>query len=405
MKLLYAVHGYKPAFRIGGPAVSVSAVAERLVRRGHEVTVVTSDLDLGERLDVPLESEVDVHGVKVWYFPTARLLSRWLPTVSGHGGGFLYAPAMARMLNERVSSMDAVHTHLPFIYPTYAAARAAFAANKPLFYHQRGVLDPQRLAFRRVKKKVYLELVEKSILNRAEMLVALTAHEVSTFRSIGVQTPCRVVPNGVELPRPELDVELRAQDKWGIAHDAKVVLFLGRIHPLKGVRLLVEAFSQACGPGTNTQLVVAGPDEDGEAARLQTRVDRLALRSSVLFPGPIDSKDKALLFARATLFCLPSVSEGFSMAVLEALASGVPVLLSPECNFREVEGARAGLVVPNEGRAWASAIEELLRDNDRLERMGKAGRDLVERQYSWDRVVDSMEETYLEGIAAWRRRA
>src|SRR4249919_2775870 len=110
MKILYAVHGYKPAIRIGGPAVSVSAVAERLVRHGHEVTVVTSDRDLGERLDVPLERGVDVDGVKVWYFPASSVFSGWLPGLSRTrgGAGFLYAPSMAPALQRLVGSVDAV---------------------------------------------------------------------------------------------------------------------------------------------------------------------------------------------------------------------------------------------------------------------------------------------------------
>src|SRR5438477_5082015 len=158
MKILYAVHGYKPAYRIGGPILSVSAVAERLVQRGHHVDVVTSNANVGETIDVPIDQPVDVAGVKVWYFRSENVFRRFLPKFSymSQSIGFLYSPAMRPRLNRLAAEADLVHTHMPFIYPSYAAAHAAFRHRKPLFYHQRGVFDPERLKFRSLKKSVYL---------------------------------------------------------------------------------------------------------------------------------------------------------------------------------------------------------------------------------------------------------
>src|SRR5215472_9005324 len=166
MRVLFAVHGYKPAWRIGGPILSVSSLAEGLVRRGHEVIVFTSDSNLDETLEVPTERPVEVDGVQVWYFRRWQPLRRVLPGISyvSKSLGFLYCPHMATALDRIVPSVDAVHTHLPFNYPTYAAARAAFNHGKPLFYHQRGVFDPERLRFRSLKKSLYLKLFEIPIL-------------------------------------------------------------------------------------------------------------------------------------------------------------------------------------------------------------------------------------------------
>lgn len=405
MRILYAVHGYKPAARIGGPAVSVPAIAERLVRRGHEVTVVTSDCDLGERLDVPLEREVEVDGVRVWYFRAATAWSSVLPLRDRAPGGFLYAPAMSAALRRLVPGVDLVHTHLPFIYPTYAAAKAAFVANKPLFYHQRGVLDPERLRYRRLKKRLYLALIERQILRRATMLIALTDREVESYRLLGVKAPCRVVPNGVDLPVPVPEARLQAQARWGLPATAPVVLFLGRLHPLKGTRLLVQAIAAARPALPEVRLVMAGPDEGGELAVLRRLAANLGLQDAVLFPGVVRGEDKHLLLGRADVFCLPSAAEGFSVAVLEALAAGTPVLLTPGCGFPEAQAAGAGRIVDPATGPLAQALLEMLSDARGLQAMGRAGRGLVERRYSWDRVVDALLEAYREGVARHRAPA
>jgi glycosyltransferase involved in cell wall biosynthesis len=404
MRILYAVHGYKPAVRIGGPAVSVPALAERLVRRGHDLTVVTSDRDLGERLDVPLEQEVDVEGVKVWYFPTTSVLSRWLPSARSPRApsGFLYAPSMAKALQRIVPSVDLVHTHLPFIYPTYAAAKAARVARKPLVYHQRGVLNPRRLEFKRLKKRLYLELIERPILRQATLLLALTNDEAAGYRRLGAEQPCWTVPNGVDLPPEQLEVRARAQSAWALPQAAPTVVFLGRLHPLKGTRKLLSAFREVHRVLPDARLLMAGPDEEGELSVLRSLAAAFGLGDAVLFPGVLRGEQKALLLARADVFCLPSVAEGLSMAVLEAMAARTAVLLTPGCGFPEVAAAGAGRIVEDEAEGLQRALLDMLADPAKLARMGEAGRALVERDYCWDRIVDRLLEAYTESIGLHR---
>lgn len=400
LRVLFAVHGYKPAYRIGGPILSVSAVAERLVRRGHHVTVFTTNSNLDQDLDVPLDQAVDVDGVEVWYFrrqDPGKGMASLLPYVF-RSMGFLYAPAMAAALDGLVPQVDLVHTHLPFIYPTYAAAHAAFRHRRPLFYHQRGVFDPNRLKFRALKKRLFLFAVERPILRRATTLFALTPAEVESYRALGVQTPCRVVPNGIDValyrtePGP-------AFDRSRIPDSATVVLFLGRLHPTKGADELLEAFLRVAGDRPDCVLVLGGPDEWNLEARFRDRIQSSRAAERVLFPGMVSGEAKLDLLARADLFCLPSDAEGFSMAVLEALSSATPVMISPGCHFPEVEAADAGRVVETAPGPMAAALSDLMSDRARLSVMGRRGRDLVARQYGWDAVVDAIEDAYREGIA------
>ena len=409
MRILYAVHAYKPSFRVGGPVRSVSAAAEMLVRKGHEVVVFTTNTNLDQELDVPVNQPQMVEGVEVWYFKREEPIKKWLPFVPylTRSLGFLYCPAMKAALDRVVPSVDVVDTQMPFVYPTYAAARAAFRHQRPLFYHQRGNFNPARLRFRESKKRLYIAAIERPIMRRATTLIALTEAERAAFRALGVTTPCAVIPNGVDLPAPREGAADRIEQSFGISPDAPVVLFLGRLHPIKGADLLLQAFRNAAEQLPDAILVMAGPDEWGLANEWKRRVADHNLQHRVIFTGMLEGDGKDDMLARADLFCLPSVGEGFSMAVLEALASKTAVMLSPGCGFPEVASAGAGRVVDADSRKMAEALIDLLGDRDRLRRMGEAGLRLVARDYSWGVIVDRLLATYEEGIerfATARRR-
>jgi glycosyltransferase involved in cell wall biosynthesis len=378
-------------------------LAEALVRRGHEVIVFTSDSNLDQTLEVPTERAVDVDGVQVWYFKRWLPLRRFLPGVTyvSKSIGFLYSPHMAEVLNRTVPSVDVVHTHLPFNYPTYAAARAAFAHGKPLFYHQRGVFDPERLKFRSLKKTLYLKFVEIPILRRATTLIALTDAEVLTYRRLGVDTPCRVIPNGIDAPQRDS----RGPDllnPLGIQPEHKLILFLGRIHPIKGADRLLDAFKRIQESFPEALLVLAGPDEFGLESALRKQSEVLLRTRRVIFPGMVTGSLKAQLLARADLFCLPSDAEGFSMAALEAMASRTAVLLSPGCHFPEVVSHGAGVISDPAPEALSVALARLLADPESLTRMGRAGASLVAERYSVGRTADLTLDAYREGLDRFR---
>ena len=400
MKILFAALGYKPAWRLGGPIHSVAGLAEGLVRKGHRVTVFTTNANLDEDLDVEVDRPHDVDGVEVWYFRREEWIKKWLPWIPylSKSAGFLYAPAMAEALHAAVPDVDVVHTHQPFIYPTWAAARAARRHGKPLVYHQRGVFDPAHLDFRSFKKSIYLAAAEKPTMRRATTLVALTSAEEANYRALGISTPCRVVPNGIEPEAYAGGDAARANGRWRLPPEAPVVLFLGRLHPTKGADLLLDAFRIAADRIPRAVLVLAGPDEWGLEARIRDSVSAAGLADRVRFPGMVSGTDKLDLLARADLFALPSDAEGFSMAILEALVTRTAVLLSPGCHFPEAEAAGAGRVVRQTSGDFAEALIGLLSDPAGLAAMGERGRELVRSRYSWDRITDTMVAIYAEGI-------
>jgi glycosyltransferase involved in cell wall biosynthesis len=408
VRVLFAAPGYKPAWRIGGPVVSVSSLAEELTRLGHEVSVYTTNANLDEDLDVRTDRPLQLDGVEVSYFRRSEPLRRWFPHVPylSKASGYLYAPRMRAALDELVPTMDVVHTHLPFTYPTYAAAHAAFRHGKPLFYHQRGVFDPQRLRFRSLKKMLFIRAFERPIVRRAAGLFALTEAERESYRRLGgIDAPCWVVPNGIHLPGgggEDDAAELRTLD---VQRHQTLVLFLGRLHPIKGADVLLDAFLDVQGSLPDAVLVLAGPDEFGLEAEFRRRADTAGVQARVLFPGMVQGRLKAALLRRADLFCLPSVAEGFSMAVLEALAHSTAVLLSPGCNFPAAEAAQAGRIVERTRKGVAAGLTDLLSDRGRLASMGAAGRRLVEREYTWRSVAERTLAAYREGIERYAARS
>lgn len=400
MKILYAVHGYKPAYRLGGPIHSVSAAAEALARKGHEVIVFATNSNLDEDLDVATDQPINVNGVEVWYFKREDPIQKWLPFIPylSKSMGFLYAPAMREQLDRIINSVDLVHTQMPFVYPTFAAGMASIRHKKPLFYQQRGVFGPERLKFRGMKKKLYINAIERPIMRRATTLIALTKAEVESYRALGVKTPCRVIPNGVDIVDHQHPFNRSASSLYDISPDEVIILFMARLHPIKGADRLIRAFLMLQDRFPKTKLVMAGPDEWGMVEKFRIAITKAGVGNRVLFPGMVTGEAKQELLARADLFCLPSDGEGFSMAVLEALANSSTVLISPGCHFSEVEKAGAGRVVKPEPEALSRAIAALLENPKELREMGKKGRDFVARHYSWDTVIDQLLDAYGEGI-------
>jgi glycosyltransferase involved in cell wall biosynthesis len=337
--------------------------------------------------------------VEVWYFRREEPVQKWLPFIPylSRSLGFLYCPEMRAALDQILPTVDAVDTHMPFVYPTYAAAHAAFRNQRPLFYHQRGNFNPARLRFRGLKKRLYIAGIERPIMRRATTLIALTDAERAAYRALGVDTHCEVIPNGIDIPAQRQDATTRLQQRFGLRSQAPVVLFLGRLHPTKGADVLLQAFFEAANR-TDAILVMAGPDEWHLTAEWQQRIADHNLQDRILFTGMLTGSDKEDMLARADLFCLPSIGEGFSMAVLEALAYRTAVMLSHGCNFPEVIEAGAGRVVEAESSQMAAALIDLLGDRERLKQMGEAGLRLVSKHYSWDVITDRLLAAYSEGI-------
>lgn len=406
MHILYVAHGYKPAYRLGGPIWSISALAEGMVARGHTVTVFATNGNGHEDLDVPTDRVVDVDGVSVRYFRRTEPFRRYLPWLKyvSQSIGYLYTADLVPAMRSILERVDIVHTQMPFVYPTQAAARLALAYGAPLFYSQRGVFDPARLQFRSWKKSLYIRLVERPIMRRATGLVALTPDEVTSFRAVGVETPVHLVPNGINVERFRRVPRAGSLGQMGISEGHTVILFLARLHQTKGLDLLVDAFVRIAEEHPASVLVLAGNDEQGLLPGLRERIAAAGLTKRVITPGIVTGEQKLDLLARADLFALPSIGEGLSMAVLESLASGTPVVLSRECNLPIVETAGAGAIVNRTVDDFARALGRFLGDSALRQRAGERAYALARDEFGWRPILDRLEEVYTSALTPRKRQ-
>jgi glycosyltransferase involved in cell wall biosynthesis len=298
-----------------------------------------------------------------------------------------------------VAGFDVVHLHSVFLWPTFAAARAAERAGVPYLVAPRGMLVGDLLRRRgRLRKRLWIRLVERRTLARAAALHATSELEAEEVARLGMPLPpIYVVPNGVEAEPWTLgrETEISPAVRAVLAR-RPLLLFLGRLSWKKGLDRLVAALAEV--PGAT--LAIAGNDEEGYRERL----DRLAAASGVadrvVYLGPVHGADKAGLLHGADALVLPSHSENFGNAVLEAMAAGLPVAVTPEVGLAGVVREHgAGVVTAGDPPRLAAALRRLLADPEGRRAMGDRGAAAAVQEFGWGSVAARMEEAYVEVLA------
>jgi poly(glycerol-phosphate) alpha-glucosyltransferase len=307
---------------------------------------------------------------------------------------FGYAPRLARSLHGRGPSL--LHANGLWMYPSLASFRWSRRARRPYLIAPHGMLDPWAVANSAWKKRLVGWWFENAHLAGAACLHALTAAEARALRSYGLRNPICVLPNGVDPPEDEP----RPHPDWAAETGGRrVLLFLGRLHPKKGLLDLIRAWAevQADRPAAaeDWMLVIAGWDQGGHAATLRRLIEELGAADTVRLVGPQFGDQRSASFTFADAFALPSLSEGLPVAVLEAWSYGLPVLMTEACNLPE--GFAAGAALPiGPGRAGiAAGLRRLLALSDAERRaIGERGRALVRARFSWPSVGERMATVY-----------
>ncbi len=366
----------------GGPSRSVSQLAGALAARGADIHLVTGRDP--EKAVVPLDPRVVVH-----------------PVLAGHTT--VWRRLRSRGFHKAVSGSlgpgpTVVHTHGVWLRQSHDAIAAARAAHVPVVLSPRGMLEPWALAYHAWKKRLAWWLYQRRDLRLVTAFHATAEMEAESIRRLGFRQPIIVLPNGVDLPA---DAN-RSLPPTGAPRE---VLFLSRIHPKKGINLLLEAWARVRPAGW--RLNIAGNDEDGHAAVIGQRVRDLGLAESVRYVGPAYGEDKERLLRAAQLFVLPSFSENFGIVVAEALAHGVPVVTTTGTPWGELHSRRCGWHVPATSDAITAALADALaRPESELAAMGAAGRCLIAERYQWSAIARQFEEAYaLLGAGAMSRLA
>jgi glycosyltransferase involved in cell wall biosynthesis len=296
-------------------------------------------------------------------------------------------------LDDAIRWSDVVQIH--GIWQRHCIATGLLAGHhrKPMMVSAHGMLETWALRNKSWKKWPYSLLVERPNLRRAAVLRALTQAEAGDYRRFGLVNPVAIIPNGVDAAgeaSPKVFFEA-----WPELKDRRIVLYLSRIHYKKGVDLLVKAWAQVAARFPDAHLVIAGPDFEGTQAIIEQLIRDLSIESRITFTGAVYGDLKASLLHAASVFILPSHSEGFSVAVLESLAAGVPVVITKGCNFPDVGINDAGWVIsPVIGEISIALSEALESSKSDLQTRGQNGLRLVQSKYSWPKIGEQMADVY-----------
>jgi glycosyltransferase involved in cell wall biosynthesis len=370
------------AARYGGPSHAVFGMCRALNKQGVDTIIATTNADGPGRLPVVLGAPHPYNGISTIFFRR-----QW-------SEAFKYSKPMARWLDGHVREFDIVHIHAVFSHVCLAAARTCAKHNVPYIVRPLGSLDPWSLGQKRLRKRLLLR-VEAARALKGAAFVHYTTEEERRLAEIGLMiAPGVVVPLGVD---PEL---LEDGDRGNAGAGAEgppcvtgspYVLALGRIHEKKGLEVLIDAFLEAVNQPqfSDWRLVIAGDGEPGYVARLRSRAAGQGAGRRVVFTGRVET------LRRAAVAASPSRQENFGLSVVEALACGVPALVSPHVNLAvEIAEAGAGWVTPLERLALATSLREVMRDEPERLRKGAAGRALVRRRFTWPVVADQLMAVY-----------
>ena len=346
--------------RSGGPATTVVNLAGALEAAGATVTVFATDASAPRGYADGKTAHEDA-------LPAGAdaLDIEWFPLRQPYR--YLYSPAMRRALARRMGEFDLVHIHSLYTYPQYAAWRAAVDRRVPYVVSPRGTLDPYMRRRGRGRKWLVDSVWQRRMLDRAAALHLTSDEERRLLEDLRILSPHHVLPNGVNLatyagtPSPQ-----SFRDRFLRGSSAPIVLNHGRIASKKGLDILIAAMAEVRRRIPDAHLVLVGPDDEGIASTLQSQADRLGLGQALTFPGVLTGDALQDALAAADIWALPSHTENFGMAVIEAMAAGRPVVTSPHVNIAgEAAAAGALVVADNTADAFATAIVALWQDAER----------------------------------------
>lgn len=392
MRVLHVIPSV--SVQTGGPAVNLVGSAVALARLGVESTIFTTDMAEApnaksrrhiEAADLPEHAEE----VDIRIFPVTR-----------GGARLAISPALSRALRREISNYDVVHVHMLFLHSTFAAYRAALDADVPYIVSPCGALEPNLRHRSRRAKALWEVLWQRTMMNRAAAIHYKTPQEAEGTRDFGYISPQVVVPNGIFWDEFQGSVDDHALRRHGLNRDEPIVLFLGRISHVKGLEILIPAFARV--PARHrARLVIAGPDDEGLVPGLANLAATCGVGDRVVFTGTLRGAERLAALGAARAWVLPSRTENFGQAVIEALAAGAPVIVSPEVNLaEELSAAGAAWVVERDHEALAEAMSILLCDARARARLETLGREFAAR-YDWSYVAPQLKSMY-QAAASWR---
>ena len=385
MKILHVAHFFYPCLSAGG-VVNASYQIAKMQARDNSVKVISSDA-CKERLKFEESRyDVDIDGIKVDYFKNISnrfKLATMLDTPIG---------AIFRIKNQ-IRDFDVVHVHehrqTLSIIVCYFARRYGI----PYVVQAHGSVLPffQKEGLKNIFDKVF----GFKILHGASKVFALTEVEKEQYLKMGVEEDrIEIVPLGINIEEysnlPEGGI---FREKFNISKDDKLIIFIGRVHEIKGLDLLIDAFKELADSVSDVKLAIVGPD-DGYMDALNLRIAECGLSDKVIVTGPLYKKEKQEALVDCDLFVMPSKYESFTTSGLEAMACGKPLVLTKNNHIHDWVDGSVGLACDDDKMSLKDAMAEVLFDEELSKKFGMNGRRLIQEKYNWDMINEQILNIY-----------
>jgi glycosyltransferase involved in cell wall biosynthesis len=361
MKVSHVIAGL--AVHNGGPSYSVPRLCTSLTLNGCHTELLSVQEHGSPILDQATFFRQDAPSLPV--FSTLRL--------SG---------ALRQALEKRAAEANIVHNHGLWLMPNVYAGHAARNAGTPLVVSPRGMLAKAALRYSPLKKKIFWATLQRRAFDGAALWHATSAEEAENIRTFGIRAPIAIIPNGIDIPEytaTHSDLASR-----------RTLVFMSRLHPKKGLEGLIEAWSRLEQERPDWDLVIAGPDEGGYEVRLKAQAAQAGCRR-ISFTGPVYGSGKADLLKRSDLFVLPTQNENFGLVVGEALAAGIPSIVTKGAPWSGLESEACGWWIDHGLQPLLGALRSATAASASVRReMGLHGRAWMARDYGWDAIAEEM---------------
>ena len=377
MKILQIVPFFAPVH--AGAAQVPYHLSRALAKRGHEVTLCTSD----HKISSDWIKSAQESGVEVCYFKT------WLNLAN-----LLITPGLMADSRERVKGFDIIHMHGYRTFQNVVVQRYASKYDVPYVLQAHGTL--LRIMTKQRFKLAYDVVWGYKLLGNATKVIALNEMEADEYRSMKVSDRKIVIlPNGIDASEfKNLPERGKFRSSYGLDSSQKIVIYLGRINAIKGLDLLTRAFAELSGSQSDLKLVIVGPDE-GYLSSLKALIMKLKITDKVLLTGPLWGEDKLQAYIDSDVYVLPSLYDWFPLTVLEAMACGLPVIISDRCGIASAINGKTGVSFSYDDKEQLKrALAQMLSDEKMRREFGDRGKALVREQFTWERVATKFETLY-----------
>ncbi|WP_414542634.1 glycosyltransferase [Nostoc sp. CCY0012] len=374
----------------GGTSQAVLDMVQALQAKNVDAEIATTNDNGDGLLDVPLQKCVEYEKVPTWFFP------RFSPTAKAVRE-YAFSWQLTQWLWQNMCQYDLVHIHALFSYPSTIAMAIARLQNLPYIVSPHGLLCEWSLQQSTRKKQMYLRLIEKANINHCQAVHFTSEQEQQEVSQLGLSALNFVLPLGLSFPKQIGDARYKLRQSLNIPAEEPIILFLSRLHPKKGLDFLIPSLSQLA--DRRFTFILAGSGSPDYESKIKSLLMSYGLSNRTHFAGFVEGENKNLLLQGSDLFVLTSYSENFGVAVLEALAAGLPVLITPGVALASMlEQHQLAYVVQQDVSEITNAILDFLNSPKLAQQMGERAHKFVLEKYTWENIAGKMIRVYTSNV-------